>query len=112
MNWMPTRQKQRNSFGTRIKIMWEEQLVDSPIDSITSVNIPLSSILNLPVKIQCSQRLCMNLNKVQANCINLRMRRSFVKLPGLVKGKGSLVKSVTKMVTGCLRMTKVAIFIL
>ena len=25
-------------FGTRIKIIWEEQLVDPPIDYITSVN--------------------------------------------------------------------------
>ena len=30
--------RQRNMFGTRIKIIWEEQLVDPPIDYITSVN--------------------------------------------------------------------------
>ena len=28
---------QRNMFGTGIKIMWEEQLVDPPIDYTTSV---------------------------------------------------------------------------
>ena len=26
-------------FGTRIKVMWEEQLFDPPIDYITSVNV-------------------------------------------------------------------------
>ena len=30
--------RQRNMFGARIKIMWEEQLVDPPIHNITSVN--------------------------------------------------------------------------
>ena len=32
--------KQRNMFGARIKIMWEEQLVDPPIDYITFLNVP------------------------------------------------------------------------
>ena len=31
--------KQRNMFGARIKIIWEEHLVDPPIDYITSVNV-------------------------------------------------------------------------
>ena len=30
--------RQRNTFGTRIKIMWEEQLVDPPIAYLTTVN--------------------------------------------------------------------------
>ena len=30
----------RNMFGARIKIMWEKQIVDPPIDYITSVNVP------------------------------------------------------------------------
>ena len=32
--------KQRNMFCARIKIMWEEQLVDPQIDYITSINVP------------------------------------------------------------------------
>ena len=31
--------KERNMIGARIKIMWEEQLADPPIDYITSVNV-------------------------------------------------------------------------
>ena len=27
-------------YGARIKIMWEEQLVDPPVDYITPVNVP------------------------------------------------------------------------
>ena len=27
-------------FGAKIKIVWEEQLTDPPIDFITSVNVP------------------------------------------------------------------------
>ena len=38
--------KQRNMFGARIKIVWEEQLVDPPIDYITSLNVPQSLVLN------------------------------------------------------------------
>ena len=34
----PTRTK--NIVGARIKIMWEEQLVDPPIDYVKSVNVP------------------------------------------------------------------------
>ena len=38
MKRAPTREPpprpKRKMFGTRIKIMWEEQLVDPPIDSI------------------------------------------------------------------------------
>ena len=33
-------EKQRNMFGARIMIMWEEQLVDPLFDYITSVNVP------------------------------------------------------------------------
>ena len=29
--------EQRDMFGARIKIMWEEQLVDPPIDYITNI---------------------------------------------------------------------------
>ena len=36
----------KNTFGAKIKIMWEEQLVDPPIDNITSVNVRESSVLN------------------------------------------------------------------
>ena len=36
-------------FGARMKIMWEEQLVDPPIDYITPVNVP-SSVFYWPVK--------------------------------------------------------------
>ena len=32
--------EQRSMFGARMKIMWEEQLVDPPIDYITPVNVP------------------------------------------------------------------------
>ena len=32
--------KQRNMFGARIKIIWEEQLVDPPLDFKTFVNVP------------------------------------------------------------------------
>ena len=32
--------QQRNTFGGRIKILWEKQLVDSPIDYTTSANVP------------------------------------------------------------------------
>ena len=35
---MKVRRPLRNLFGARIKIMWEEQLVNPPIDYITSVN--------------------------------------------------------------------------
>ena len=35
--------------GPRIKIMWEEKLVDPPIDYITSVNALKSLVLNRPV---------------------------------------------------------------
>ena len=34
-------------FGARIKIMWEEQLVDPPIHYITSVNIPFYIFSNI-----------------------------------------------------------------
>ena len=38
---VPTRTiEQRHMVGARIKIMWEEQLVDPPTDYITSVNVP------------------------------------------------------------------------
>ena len=30
----------KGPFGARIKIMWEEQLVDPPIDYMTPVNVP------------------------------------------------------------------------
>ena len=40
------RQKDKGSFGARIKIVWEEQLVDPPIDYITFVNVPEPSVLN------------------------------------------------------------------
>ena len=33
-------QQQRNTFGARIKIMWEEQLVDPPIDYLKTMNVP------------------------------------------------------------------------
>ena len=36
-------------FGAKIKIMQEEQLVDPPMDFITPVNVPKSSILNSAV---------------------------------------------------------------
>ena len=32
--------EQRNMVGTRIKILWEEQLADPPSDYITSANAP------------------------------------------------------------------------
>ena len=32
--------KHRNTFVARIKIMWEEQLANPPIDYATSVNVP------------------------------------------------------------------------
>ena len=32
--------EQRSMFGARMNIMWEEQLVDPPINYITSVNVP------------------------------------------------------------------------
>ena len=39
---VPTRQIPllKDILGPRMKIMWEEQLVDPPIDYITSVNVP------------------------------------------------------------------------
>ena len=45
MKWAPTRQRpfmttKEYIFGDRIKIMWEEQLVDPPVDYITSANVP------------------------------------------------------------------------
>ena len=37
----PTRTiEQRNMFVARVKIMWEEQLVDPSIDYITPANVP------------------------------------------------------------------------
>ena len=33
-------QQDKGPFGAKIKIMWEEQLVDPPIDYKTSVNVP------------------------------------------------------------------------
>ena len=32
--------EQRSMFGARMKIIWEEQLVDPPIGYITPVNVP------------------------------------------------------------------------
>ena len=32
--------------GARIKIMWEEQLVDPPIHYLTGVGVPWSSVKN------------------------------------------------------------------
>ena len=32
--------EQRSMFGARMKIMWEEQLVDPTTDYLTSVNLP------------------------------------------------------------------------
>ena len=32
--------RQRNMFDTRIKIMWEKQIADHPIDYKTFVNVP------------------------------------------------------------------------
>ena len=40
------RQQDKGPFGTRIKIMCEEQLVDPQMDYITSVNVPQSSVFN------------------------------------------------------------------
>ena len=34
------RTDKRNMFGARVKIMWDEQLVDPPVHYITSVNAP------------------------------------------------------------------------
>ena len=31
--------EQRKMFGAKMKIMWEEQLVDPPTDLLTSVNV-------------------------------------------------------------------------
>ena len=45
-NWAPTRTtEQRPCLAPEIKIMWEEQLVDPYNDYITSVNVPLPSVL-------------------------------------------------------------------
>ena len=38
--------EQRNMFGARIKIMWDEQLVDPPIHYLTGVVVPWSSVKN------------------------------------------------------------------
>ena len=38
--------KKRDVLGSRIKIMWEEQLVDLSINYITSVIVPNSLVLN------------------------------------------------------------------
>ena len=39
--------EQMNMFGARIKIMWEEQLVDPLIHNVTSVIAPWSSVLSI-----------------------------------------------------------------
>ena len=41
--------EQRNISCARIKIMWEEQLVDPPIPYLTCVIVPWSSVKNKPV---------------------------------------------------------------
>ena len=40
--------------------MWEEQLVDPPIDYITSVNVPEPLVLYWPVNKECTLKLCAN----------------------------------------------------
>ena len=34
------RQQNKGPFSARVNIMWEEKLVDPPMDYITSVNVP------------------------------------------------------------------------
>ena len=46
LKWKGPLWEQRNMFGARIKILWEEQLVDSLIHYITSIIAPRSWVLN------------------------------------------------------------------